>query len=119
MPLLELEEIGLRGRVQGRSVGPLELRPSLLRFPVPLHPILLVVVSEGGGEVARAEGEAEVALGSSALARAGEEKDADAGAAATFSSSSSAAMGAGETMLVFSPWVERRGFFWTSSSSSS
>ena len=37
----------------------------------------------------------------------------------SFSSSSSAAMGAEETMLVFSPWVERRGFFWTSSSSSS
>jgi hypothetical protein len=30
-----------RERVQGRSVGPLELRPSLLRFPFPLHPILL------------------------------------------------------------------------------
>ena len=38
-----------RELVQGRSVGPLELRPSLLRFPVPLHPILLVVGGGGGG----------------------------------------------------------------------
>ena len=48
--------------------------------------------------MARAEGEAEVALERLALARAGEEKDADAGAASAFSSSSSAAMGAEETM---------------------
>ena len=48
--------------------------------------------------MARAEGEAEVALERLALARAGEEKDADAGAASAFSSSSSAAMGAEESM---------------------
>jgi len=70
--------------------------------------------AKGEGKVARAEGEAEVALGSSALARAGEEKDADAGAAAAFSSSSSAAMGAEESMLLFSTWIERRDFFFCS-----
>lgn len=38
---------GWRDRVEGRSVGPLELRLPLLPFP--LHPILLVVGGGGGG----------------------------------------------------------------------
>ena len=120
MPLLELEEIGLRVR-GSKAIASDVWSCVLLRFDSRFRstPFSLSSSAKGEGEVARAEGEAEVSLGSAALARAGEEKDADAGAAAAFSSSSSAAMGAEETMLVFSPWVERRGFFWTSSSSSS
>ena len=115
VPLLELEEIGLRGS-WFKAVASDVWSFVLLRFDFRFRstPFSLSSSAKGEGKVARAEGEAEVALERLALARAGEEKDADAGAAAAFSSSSSAAMGAEETMLVFSPWVERRDFFFCS-----
>ena len=100
MPLLELEEIGLRVR-GSKAIASDVWSCVLLRFDSRFRstPFSLSSSAKGEGEVARAEGEAEVALERLALARAGEEKDAALHGGWEFSISSSAKEGE-EAMIV-------------------